>query len=104
MIDPKRRALFEHDRRRKLLRNSVRSDFDAARVDLHPRTIIDSWTTRQKRKVAASADALKAVARKNAPAIATGIAVILLFAARKPIWNFVSSLRDKLGDNEEDER
>jgi hypothetical protein len=104
MADLDRQTVREHDRRRKALRESLLSDAEQARHDLHPKTLAQRWTTRQMARLAdAGAEARQKVAKK-APLIGIGAAAILLFAARKPISEWLNSLRNRKANQEGDEQ
>ncbi|MGC1469801.1 MAG: hypothetical protein WA793_10505 [Sphingorhabdus sp.] len=103
MTDPERETILQRDQARKQLRQTLVSDVEQAKHDLHPRTITTRWTAKQKSKLAdASASARQNVA-KNAPLIGIVAAAGLLFAARKPISNWIERLRNRKPHEEGDE-
>ncbi len=104
MPDPDRDAILQRDKVRKALRQSLVEDVERAKHDLHPRTLSTRWTAKQKDRLSRATKSTKQNIAKNAPLIGiTGLA-ILLFAARKPISEWMQSLRprklDEKGDNQ----
>ena len=95
MTEPDRESILQHDKVRKALRRTLLSDVEQAKHDLHPRTLSTRWVDKQKVRLAtASASARQKVA-KNAPLIGFAAAAGLLFAARKPISNWIDRLRNR---------
>jgi hypothetical protein len=103
MADPDREAVLERDRRRKALRESLLSDADQARHDLHPKTLASRWTARQKSRLADAGIEARQKVAKNAPLIGIGAAAILLFAVRKPISAWLNGLRKRKANQEGEE-
>jgi hypothetical protein len=95
MAEDDRERIVALDRKRRGLRAELRGDVAEARHDLHPRTIMGRWTARKKAQVAEFADGTTRAAKKNAPVIGLAAGAILLFAARRPIFELYSRLRDK---------
>jgi hypothetical protein len=89
-----RETVIALNRRRKSLRAELTGDFDQAKRDLHPRTLIQRFTHRKRRQLAKLADEGKDALKKNAPLIGFASAAILLFAARKPIFKAIDNLRN----------
>lgn len=103
MTDPDREAILERDQTRKAMRQTLRSDIEQAKHDLHPRTISTRWTARQKSKLVDAGTSAKQNIAKNAPLIGIVAAAGLLFAARKPISNWIERLRDRKRNEKGDE-
>lgn len=99
MTDPERETILQRDQERKQLRQTLLSDVEQAKHDLHPRTISTRWTSKQKAKLADAGASAKQNIAKNAPLIGIVAAAGLLFAARKPISNWIQRVRDR-GTNE----
>lgn len=100
MADAEREAILERDRARKLLRQTLLSDVEQAKHDLHPRTISTRWADKQKARLTAASSSAKQNVAKNAPLIGFVAAAGLLFAARKPISNWIERFRNR-GPHEE---
>jgi hypothetical protein len=100
MIDPDREAVLERDLKRKALRESLLSDAEKARHDLHPKNLFARWTTRQKKRFGAAGNAARQKVAKNAPLIGIGAAAILLFAVRKPISKWLNGLGNRWANKE----
>jgi hypothetical protein len=95
MPDDARDKVMELDRRRLCLRQTLSGDVEQAKHDLHPKTIIRRWTNRKRVQMTDLAESSKESLKKNAPLIGLASAAILLFAARKPISNAISNLRER---------
>jgi hypothetical protein len=88
----RRDVLNLHDSRMKA-RETLDTDIALAKTNLHPRTIADRWTAKQKTMVRQAADDATHLVKKNALLIgAVGIGA-LLFIGRKPISILYSKLR-----------
>jgi hypothetical protein len=103
MTDPERETILQRDQARKQLRQTLVSDVEQAKHDLHPRTITTRWTAKQKSKLADAGASAKQNVAKNAPLIGIVAAAGLLFAARKPISNWIERLRNRKPHEEGDE-
>lgn len=98
MADPEREAILQHDRTRKALRRALRSDAEQAKHDLHPRTVGARWKAKQKARLAGGAAAARQNIAKNAPLVGIAGLAILLFAARKPISQWMQRFRQRERD------
>jgi hypothetical protein len=88
----RRDVLNLHNSRMKA-RETLDADVTHAKTNLHPRTIADRWTAKQKTMARQAADDATHLVKKNALLIgAVGIGV-LLFIGRKPISALSSKLR-----------
>jgi hypothetical protein len=88
----RRDVLNLHDSRMKA-REALDTDVALAKANLHPRTIADRWTAKQKAMARQAADDATHLVKKNALLIsAVGIGA-LLFIGGKPILNLSSKLR-----------
>lgn len=104
MADPDREAVYAFDQARKAMRSALLADVEKARHDLHPRVIASRWGGRQLgRVVSGKAKAGKAI-KNNAPMIGAGMAAVLLFAARKPIWNWFQRLGNRRHPSKDEEQ
>lgn len=103
MTDPERESILQRDQVRKQLRQTLVSDVEQAKHDLHPRTITTRWTAKQKSKLADAGASAKQNVAKNAPLIGFVVAASLLFAARKPISKWIERLRNRKPHEEGDE-
>ncbi len=103
MSDPERDAIVDRDQLRKALRQSLMTDVEQARHDLHPRTIANRWTSKQKARLSNAGASARQNIAKNAPLIGIGAVAVLLFAARKPISNWIHRLRDRRTNEKGDE-
>lgn len=103
MTDPERETILQRDQARKQLRQTLVSDVEQAKHDLHPRTMTTRWTTKQKSKLADAGASAKQNVAKNAPLIGIIAAAGLLFAARKPISKWIDRLRNRKPHEEGDE-
>jgi hypothetical protein len=95
MVEDTRDTVIKLDRQRRKLRAHLTGDVEQAKRDLHPRTLARSWTDRKRAQLANLADDGKHSFRKNAPLIGLAGTAILLFAARRPIFNAINALREK---------
>ncbi len=96
MSDDARNKIIELDKRRNHLRSTLTEDVKQAKYDLHPKTVARRWTDRKHAQIRDIADSGKQSLKKNAPLIGVASAVILLFAARKPISNAISHMRNTM--------
>lgn len=102
MADSDREIVRELDQARKAMRSSLLLDVQQARHDLQPRVIAARWAERQLNRAArGKANAVQTITN-NAPAIGAGIAAVLLFAARKPIWKWFQRLGNRRLPSKED--
>lgn len=103
MTDSDREAILKRDQVRKRLRGSLIADVEQAKRDLHPRTISTRWAAKQKARLADAGASARQNIAKNAPLIGIVAGAGLLFAARKPISNWIQRLRHR-GTNEEGDK
>jgi hypothetical protein len=94
MTDDPRDAINALNRERKNLRANLLDDAEQAKHDLHPRNLVQRWTSQKKQQLIAAADTGKQNLAKKAPLIGLAGAAILLFGARKPIFKLYKQLRD----------
>lgn len=104
MADPEREAILQHDRARKALRQALRMDAQQAKHDLHPRTIGARWQAKQMARLAGAATSARRNVAKNAPLVGMAGLAILLFAARKPISQWMQRFRQRERDGKGVER
>jgi hypothetical protein len=104
MPDPEREAILQRDRVRKAKRQSLLTDVERAKHDLHPRTIGSRWTAMQKRRISETAASAKQNIAKNAPLVGIAGLAVLLFVARKPISQWMQRLRDRGLDGKGEEQ
>ena len=95
MSDPDREAILQRDKTRKALRQTLFSEIEQAKHDLHPRTVSERWVAKQKSRLTQAGMSAKQNVAKNAPLIGFVAAAGLLFAARKPISNWIDRLRNR---------
>ena len=99
MTEPKepgmtdRKSVILSDAERRNLRRKLRETVDVAQEVLHPRNQMKLLMDKGRAEVERVTGAASKLARKNAPIIgAVGIGAIL-FAARRPISKWISTLR-----------
>jgi hypothetical protein len=102
-MPPEREEILQRDRARKAMRQSLMADIEQAKVDLHPRTIGARWTAKQKARVVKTGEAAKQNITKNAPLVGIAGLAVLLFAARRPISDWIQRLRTGAPNDEGDE-
>jgi hypothetical protein len=95
MTDNERDKIIALGERRSALRSSLIGDAQQAKHDLHPKTLARRWVNRKREQVVTIAETGKQGLKKNAPVIGIASAAILLFAARKPIFDVIDRVRDK---------
>jgi hypothetical protein len=95
MADNVRDKIIDLDRQRLGLRSTLAGDMAQAQHDLHPRTLVQRWTDRKRAQISDLAEDGRKGLKKNAPMIGLASAVILLFAARRPISKAVEYARQK---------
>lgn len=95
MPDNTRDKVIALDRERRNLRTHLVGDAEAAKHDLHPRTLIERWKGRKRQQLTNAAKTGKQTLANNAPLIGLAGAAILLFSARKPISRLYHQVRDK---------
>lgn len=103
MSDYSRDDVATRNSARHQLRSKLLSDANQAKHDLHPKTIASRWAGKQKQKLIGATGQAKQKVAKNAPLIGLAGVGVLLFAARKPISNWVNHLRNRKVQNEDDE-
>lgn len=103
MADPSREDIIRRDLARKAARQSLVSEVEQAKHNLHPRTLTDRWKSKQMVRLESAAASARQNVAKNAPLIGFAAAAGLLFAARKPISNWIDRLRDRKPNVEGDE-
>ncbi|MBL0925010.1 MAG: hypothetical protein IBJ12_11170 [Sphingomonadaceae bacterium] len=94
--DPKvteRNSVILTEAERRNLRRKLKNSFELAQDVLNPRNRMKRFVSRNKAEAKRVADSTSQIAKKNAPLIgAIGLGA-LLFAARRPISNWISNLR-----------
>ena len=103
MPDPDRDTVKALDRQRRMQRATVSTDLDQAKHDLHPKTLAQRWTTKQRVRLLCTSDAAKQKVANNAPVIGLAGLGILLFALRKPISGWMSKFRAPKPDADKDD-
>ena len=103
MTDLERETVLQRDQARKQLRKTLLSEVEQAKHNLHPRTISARWTAKQKARLADASASARQNAAKNAPLIGFVAAAGLLFAARKPISDWIERFRNRKPREEGDE-
>jgi hypothetical protein len=88
-----RKSVILSDAERRNLRRKLRESVEVAQDVLHPRNQIRRFLQKKKTQAVKVSEDASQLARKNAPLIgAVGLGAIL-FAARRPISNWLSKLR-----------
>jgi len=88
-----RKSVILSDAERRNLRRKLRGSVEVAHDVLHPRNQIRRFLQKKKTQAVKVSENASQLARKNAPLIgAVGLGAIL-FAARRPISNWLSKLR-----------
>lgn len=88
-----RKSVILSDAERRNLRRKLRGSVEVAQDVLHPRNQIRRFLQKKKTQAVKVSEDASQLARKNAPLIgAVGLGAIL-FAARRPISNWLSKLR-----------
>ena len=95
MSDDTRDQVIALDHHRRYLRTHLVGDAEQAKHDLHPRTLIKRWKGRRQQQLTAAVATGKRTVANNAPLIGLAGAAILLFAARKPIFQYYHQFRNK---------
>ena len=95
MTDDARNKVIALDQKRRSLRKHLVGDAEQAKHALHPRTLIKRWKGRKRQQLTSVAETGKQALANNAPLIGFAGAAILLFAARKPIFQLYHQLRTK---------
>jgi hypothetical protein len=98
MTDESREAVHQRNRERLQARAKLGLDAGHAKYDLHPRTLARRWTDKKRAQISDLASSGKDGLKKNAPLIGLASAALLLFAARRPIFQIVMQLRKKAED------
>ena len=93
MPDPDRDIVKALDRQRKKLRATLTADVEQAKHSLHPKTLLQRWTDRQRVRLLHTTDTAKQKVANNAPVIGLAGLGILLFSIRKPISGWMSKFR-----------
>lgn len=81
-----------------LARETVKADLDFAKSDLHPKRQIDFFVEKKKMAAVETGAKVSIFARNNAALIGVAGISALLFAARKPIADLISRLRQDRSD------
>lgn len=90
------------NRTRMAKRTSLLAGLDRAKVDLHPRNVASKWVERQIGALKAKTGRASGLARQNAPMLGAAACALLLFSARKPIFEFIRRFREKRASNKDD--
>lgn len=93
MPDPERETVTALDRQRKIQRATLSADVEQAKHDLHPKTLLQRWTDRQRVRLLHTSDTARQKVANNAPVIGLAGLGILLFSLRKPISGWMSKFR-----------
>ncbi|RDV06806.1 hypothetical protein DXH95_05235 [Sphingorhabdus pulchriflava] len=103
MPDPERETVKALDRERKIQRAALTTDLEQARHDLHPQTLLQRWSARQRDRLLSATGTAKQKVANNAPAIGLAGIGILLFSLRKPISGWMNKFRDSRPETDKDD-
>jgi hypothetical protein len=103
MPNPARETVKALDRQRKMQRAALATDVERVKHDLHPKTLLQRWTDRQRVRLLRTSDTAKQKVAKNAPVVGLAGLGILLFSLRKPISGWIKKIRDSRPETDKDD-